>query len=332
MLFRKVLVTGCGGDIGLAVGRILQEEKAADSVIGCDMQEDHAGRIFFDRCFVAERATAPNYMDSLLQIVEEEKVDLVVPTSEPELRTLYANDFFGQRDLFLTANLKAMEIGFDKYKTAEFLRENKLPYPWTRVAATEAPLEFPCILKSRTGCGSKNVQRLTEEDYNNRGSYSEDDIFQEFIAEDDEEYTCGLFRSASGEIRTIIFRRKLRGDVTGCGVVEEHSSIRELLYTLAKKLELRGSINVQLRLRDEIPYVFEINPRFSSTVRFRHRLGFSDVIWSMQDYCEKPLTEYIPAAAGIRFYKIYEDVIDWGESRSKKIIGGEPLAYCHCFQ
>ena len=188
MLSRKVLVTGCGGDIGLAVGRILQEEKAADSVIGCDMQEDHAGRIFFDRCFVAERATAPNYMDSLLQIVEEEKVDLVIPTSEPELRTLYANDFFGRRDLFLTANLKAMEIGFDKYKTAEFLRENKLPYPWTRVAATEAPLEFPCILKSRTGCGSKNVQRLTEEDYNNRGPYSEDDIFQEFIAEDDEEF------------------------------------------------------------------------------------------------------------------------------------------------
>lgn len=318
MLFRKVLVTGCGGDIGLAVGRILQEEKAADSVIGCDMQEDHAGRIFFDRCFVAERATAPNYTDSLLQIVEEEKVDLVVPTSEPELRTLYANDFFGQRDLFLTANLKAMEIGFDKYKTAEFLRENKLPYPWTRVAATEAPLEFPCILKSRTGCGSKNVQRLTEEDYNNRGSYSEDDIFQEFIAEDDEEYTCGLFRSASGEIRTIILRRKLRGGLTGSGVVEENAAVRELLCALAEKLDLLGSINVQLQIRDEIPYVFEINPRFSSTVRFRHKLGFSDVLWSIQDYCGESLPAYVPAAEGIRFYKIYEDIVDWRPDCCKK--------------
>lgn len=318
MLFRKVLVTGCGGDIGLAVGRILQEGKAADSVIGCDMQEDHAGRIFFDRCFIAERATAPNYMDSLLQIVEMEKADLVVPTSEPELRTLYENDFFGRRELFLTADRKAMEIGFDKYKTAEFLRENGLPHPWTKLASHGAPHEFPCILKSRTGCGSKNVQHLTEEDYNNRSSYNEDDIFQELIAEDDAEYTCGLFRSASGEIRTIILRRKLRGDVTGCGVVEERAVIKDLLYAVAKKLELRGSINVQLRLRNETPYVFEINPRFSSTVRFRHQLGFSDVLWSMQDYCGKSLTDYIPAAAGIRFYKIYEDVIDWGVGRSKK--------------
>ena len=34
MLFHKVLVTGCGGDIGLAIGRILQEERCAAAVIG----------------------------------------------------------------------------------------------------------------------------------------------------------------------------------------------------------------------------------------------------------------------------------------------------------
>ncbi len=311
MFFHKILVTGCGGDIGLAVGRILLDEKAADSVIGCDIQEDHAGKVFFDRCFVIERATAPNYIDTLLRLVKEEGIDLVIPTSEPELRTLCANDFFGRRELFLTANQKAMEIGFDKYRTAEFLQKNGLPHPWTQIAADGRPQEFPCILKSRTGCGSKDVCILTEEQYHRQKDYGEDDIFQELIAEDDAEYTCGVFRSSSGEVRSIILRRKLRGDVTGSGVVEDNDTIRDLLCRLADAVELLGSINVQLRLRCGIPYVFEINPRFSSTVRFRHLLGFSDVLWSVEDLRGMNLSEYTPADAGIHFYKIYDDVVDW---------------------
>ncbi|WP_315003273.1 ATP-grasp domain-containing protein [uncultured Selenomonas sp.] len=310
MFFHKILVTGCGGDIGLAVGRILLDEKAADSVIGCDIQEDHAGKVFFDRCFVIERATAPNYIDTLLRLVEEEGVDLVIPTSEPELRTLCTNDFFGRRELFLTANQKAMEIGFDKYRTAELLQKNGLPHPWTQIAADGRPQEFPCILKSRTGCGSKDVCILTEEQYHRQKDYGEDDIFQELIAEDDAEYTCGVFRSSSGEVRSIILRRKLRGGLTGSGIVEVNPEIERLLNAVAMYLDLQGCINVQLRMRAGVPYVFEINPRFSSTVRFRHKLGFSDVIWSIQDRSRNIVDRYQAPVAGRRFYKIYEDVID----------------------
>lgn len=310
MFFHKILVTGCGGDIGLAVGRILLDEKAAASVIGCDIQEDHAGKVFFDRCFVIERATAPNYIDTLLRLVEEEGIDLVIPTSEPELRTLCTNDFFGRRELFLTANQKAMEIGFDKYRTAEFLRKNGLPHPWTQIAADGRPQELPCILKSRTGCGSKDVCILTEEQYHQQKDYGEDDIFQELIAEDDAEYTCGVFRSSLGEIRSIIFRRKLKGGLTGSGIVEVIPEIEQLLNAVAMYLDLQGCINVQLRMRAGVPYVFEINPRFSSTVRFRHKLGFSDVIWSIQDRSRNIVDRYQAPVAGRRFYKIYEDVID----------------------
>ena len=309
MLFHKVLVTGCGGDIGLAIGRILQEEQCAAAVIGCDIEADHAGWVFFDDCFVVERATSPNYMDSLMQLVEKEHVDLVIPSSEPELRTLYANDFFGRQDLFLTANKKAMEVGFDKYRTAEFLQKHGLPHPWTQIAAHGMPQEFPCILKSRTGCGSKDVRILTEENNCDQVFESKDEIFQELIEGDDAEYTCGLFRSSSGEIRSIILRRKLRGGLTGSGIVETNSEIEELLHAIALHLDLQGSINVQLRLRAGIPYVFEINPRFSSTVRFRYKLGFSDVIWSMQDFLHRVVDRYQTPMIGTRFYKIYEDII-----------------------
>ena len=30
--------------------------------------------------------------------------------------------------------------------------------------------------------------------------------------------------------------------------------------------------------------IFEINPRFSSTAFMRHKLGFMDVIWSIEEF------------------------------------------------
>lgn len=311
MLFRKVLVTGCGGDIGVSIGRILQEERLAESVVGCDVVEYHAGRLFFDSCFVVERASSPCYMESLQKLVESEGIDLVIPTSEPELRVLVEHDFWGKRYMFLAASEMAMRVGFDKYQTAELLRHYGLPHPWTQVARGERPLQMPCILKSRTGCGSKTVHILTMENYQAFLPFAEDDMFQELLTEEDAEYTCGLFRGRDTEIRTIVFRRKLRGGLTGSGLVEENHVIEDLLHNLATVLDLQGSINVQLRLREGEPCVFEINPRFSSTVRFRHKLGFADVLWSLQDHLRMPLSPYTHPKAGLRFYKIYEDVIDW---------------------
>ena len=53
--------------------------------------------------------------------------------------------------------------------------------------------------------------------------------------------------------------------------------------TIAKGLNLRGSMNIQMRLTTQGPRVFEINPRFSSTVLMRHRIGFSDVLWALDE-------------------------------------------------
>jgi carbamoyl-phosphate synthase large subunit len=62
-----------------------------------------------------------------------------------------------------------------------------------------------------------------------------------------------------------------------------HDNFVEIGIKIAKKLELNGSINIQLRLHEGLPYIFEINPRFSSTVFIRSELGFNDVAWSLGD-------------------------------------------------
>src|SRR5206468_5495486 len=44
--------------------------------------------------------------------------------------------------------------------------------------------------------------------------------------------------------------------------------IEASVVTIARALQVRGLLNVQLAVRDEVPYVLEANPRASRTVPF----------------------------------------------------------------
>lgn len=112
-------------------------------------------------------------------------------------------------------------------------------------------------------------------------------IFQELLSTEEHEYTAGVFKSKQGDIKTITFRRILHGGRTGYGEVVQDSTIDQFLYELAEDIDFSGSINIQFRMTDRGPIIFEINPRFSSTLVFRHKLGFKDIEWSILDYYEK---------------------------------------------
>ena len=315
MHFHKILVTGCGGDIGLGIGRILKQEHVAEAVIGCDIHERHAGRLFLDACYILPSASSPDYKEKLFGIADRLGIDVIIPTAEAELRLIEKENFWGHPEKFLTANIEAMRVGFDKYKTAECLEKNGLPFPWTVWAKKRNPLEFPCILKSSRSCGSKSIKLITSLEDLKNVQINDEDIFQEYLPDGEQEYTCSIFR-ARGLQRSIVFRRALRNGYTIWGEVVKNGVIADLLGAVASALGLHGSINIQLRLKNGMPIIFEINPRFSSTVVFRHKLGFTDLIWSLEDYVGGAVSSYLPPVVGTEFYKIFEDVIAESPSMS----------------
>jgi carbamoyl-phosphate synthase large subunit len=87
-----------------------------------------------------------------------------------------------------------------------------------------------------------------------------------------------------------------------------------MLNRLAEILDLQGSINPQLRLTERGPVIFEIYPRFSGTVMFRHLLGFKDFIRSVNEIAGKTIEDYIPPQVGTRFYRASQEVILQGNN------------------
>ena len=302
----NIVVTGCGGDIGQSIGKILKESPLFEKVIGADVTDEHAGKFIFDELIMLPLCSSPEYTQHLKKLIKQFNIDFLLPISEPELRMLTERGIESEylNTKLICANLKSREIGFDKLATSEFLEKSNLPFPETFVIENMTPVSFPLILKSRKGSGSKSIFIL--HDIDEFGFYQKkhpDFIAQELIAGDPDEYTCGLFRSKNNEIRSVIYKRKLVDSYSGYGEVIEHDSITNLLHSIATNLELTGSINVQLKLSHKGPCVFEINPRFSSTVRFRHMMGFEDVIWSLEDALGQLITNFKSPQVGTKFYK-----------------------------
>lgn len=309
----NILVTGCGGDIGQSIGKILLESDLVGNLYGCDISEKNAAKFIFPHFFLGLPYSNENYISNLEKFTADNQIDLIIPIAEPELRYFSRQnmlDKIGSASM-ITASPLALETGFDKLKTARFLEKENLPFPVTHdIAAVDKPEQFPVILKSKTGSGSSSVFVVKDDEtFQSLKKQHPEFIVQEFLEGDNGEFTCGVFRSSKGIIRTIILKRELMGGFSGYGEVIENAEIEKILTEIAERLQLVGSINVQLRLTSKGPVVFEINPRFSSTVRFRDLFGYKDVIWSIEDKLGLPLSAYEGVAAGRKFFKGFNEYI-----------------------
>ncbi len=293
----KILVTGVGGDIGNSIGRILKSSNVSSHLLGCDISGKSNWASTFDELLIVPRADSPDYLTELARLVEKLNIDVIIPTSEPELRRLFLEGidqhYCGAK--VIMANREALSVGFDKLATAELLKANGLPFPWTLPVDGGEPIALPCIMKNRFGAGGNDVRVVTAKDSTNalRSVFGADFIWQEHIGSPEDEYTCGVFRGENRSTRIIAFKRKLSAGITTYAEVVKNDAIEQLCIDIAEAIKLSGAINVQLRFRGNQPVVFEINPRFSSTVMFRHVLGYRDVLWALSERVAGTLPPYV---------------------------------------
>jgi carbamoyl-phosphate synthase large subunit len=280
---KVVLITGIGGDISQSVATILRECRPDLRLIGVDMHGEHGGHLYVDFFTIVPPAHDPGYHDAIREVALEHGVDLVIPMSEQELAVLRPFPELAPGIDWLCAGEQVVEAGLDKLETARVLAALDVQVPWTVPVAESAPA-YPCILKNRYGSGSRTVFVVNDEnDAACLVPRYPDAVFQELLLPAEREVTCAVYRNREGEVASLLMQRRLTGGFTGWARVIEDEETDEMCRSIAVGLNLRGSMNVQLRITDNGPRVFEINPRFSSTVLMRHRLGFTDLLWALDE-------------------------------------------------
>lgn len=279
-----VLISGIGGDIAQGVATILRECRPDLRLIGTDIHDCHAGKKWVDRAAVLPKATDKDYIPRLKEVLDKEEVRFFIPMTEAELAVLVGRENELGKIRWITPGLGVLKAGLDKWETYQALLRLQLPAPESMLPPFLKSLEFPCIIKNRFGSGSRGLAKVySKQELSFLAQRLEKPLLQELLLPDDREVTCAVYRNREGKVVSLQMLRRLMGGFTSWAKVIFEPQVKEMCEKIAIGLDLQGSMNIQLRITQKGPRVFEINPRFSSTVLMRHRFGFTDVLWAMAE-------------------------------------------------
>jgi len=309
-MYKSILITGANGDIADGIARILKEKYPAAKLFGADMTGQWPGIALMSDVFIIPKASDPTYIRVLRNLTHQVDADLVIPTNEFELRRL-SEDWDQVEDLPLLMNSPQTTLLFlDKLKTYQFLTSSGIAAPFT----TELPLaqtsQLPMIVKPRSGSGSKAITLVRDGAalVDLQKTLGGTAVAQSFLEGENNEFTCAMVRIGN-EVRTLVMRRRLLGGLTTEIKIEYIPEIEDMLHSVSNAIGSYLAVNVQLRMTEQGPRIFEINPRFSSTVMMRHCIGFQDLAWVCDVRAGVTVPPLTRIPEGTQVFRRYREVI-----------------------
>lgn len=268
----NVLITAASRRVPLveAFKRALRDLGMRGSVLVTDVNPMSPAVHVADGWYLVSMASDPNYTDELLAICEAERIGLVIPTIDDELVPV-AKAITKFRDIgtqVAVSDQSTNALCADKYATCAYLRshgiaaaETFLPHelPATRV--------FPLFIKPRVGRGGVGAFPIrNEQELRFFLEYVNAPVVQEYL--DGPEFTIDMLCDFQGQPLSIVPRERvvIRAGVIDRGRTVRDSRLIDLARSIAHVLPLAGPVNVQCRMVEGWPIVFEINPRFSGGI------------------------------------------------------------------
>ncbi len=281
MIKRKnILVTGGGGASGMYTIKILKDS-TNHYVVGCDCSGLSSGLYLADSHYIVPPAKEQdNFLSKINEIIENEKIDIVIPNVDEEL-PLFAKFSKQILPIVVISPEETINICMDKYLTIEALK-GLIPCPETRLGSELTHANLPCIIKPRISRGSRNIysaENLEELVFftnflERRGFVKDDLIIQEYLP--GIEYTVDLLCGKQGEFIVAVPRERVRtsGGLSQTGKTVHREDIINNCKKIADKLKFFGPINLQFKEDTSgTAKITEINPRFSGGLPITYAAG-----------------------------------------------------------
>jgi carbamoyl-phosphate synthase large subunit len=275
-----ILVTGVGGGVGQSIVKSLQDSRYR--VIGADSESLATGLYAVEKAYRVPFASDPAYIERILEICVREKCALIFPGIDAELGVLSQESqrLKAAGVVPVVSSPEVIKICDNKLVTYQFLVAHGFHAPRTLPFTDNVihELSYPMVLKPmKGGARSQGVFVVREEQeflFRLATLDCRNYVVQEYIPGD--EYTCGSVNVDGHCYGTIVMRRILRDGDTYKAFISSEPRIHAQVRAVVEALQPFGACNVQLRLRDEIPYIFEINARCSGTTYCRSLAGYNE--------------------------------------------------------
>ena len=254
------------------------------------------------------------YIHRLLEIVDQEAVDLLIPGLDPELPILarHRERFLRQGCEIVVGSPEAVRLCRDKHVCHEFCRQRSLPFIQTyllgEAKAQSRELTYPVIVKPRDGSASVGARLCRDADELHAMLADDMMIVQHYLPPDERELdfkhgsgplrldqsneiSCQYFVGPSGKVLgRFASVNRLKNGVPIEIVPDPDSPALDagspIVEALIKK-GLRGPINLQGRLTRDGVLFFETNARFTGITATRAAFGYREVEAAIWAFCMK---------------------------------------------
>lgn len=223
-----------------------------------------------DRAYRVPFATDEGYIEAVLDVCHQANIGLVVPTIDDELPVFgRARDQFDAAGIVLAVSpWQTTETCNDKLATSEFLLAHGVAAARTYLPRdVPASESLPLFVKPRYGRGGVGAfPARTAAELAFFSSYVADAVVQEFL--EGPEFTLDMMCDFDGRVLSIVPRERvvIRAGVSDRGRTVHDPRLMALAVQTAAVLRLAGAVNVQCRVVNGHPVIFEINPRFSGGI------------------------------------------------------------------
>ena len=219
------------------------------------------------------KANSKYFIHEIVKISKELGCDIIIPGVDEELLLLREYYKF-KPEMLLLPSTNFIRTMIDKYTCMKELAKNLINIPKTYKFENFLKIKnfnFPYILKPNNGRGSRNVYKInSKEELYSAVSLSkltpDDFIIQEFIS--GKEYTVSVISDLKGNLKEIVpvLVNEKKG-ITIDAQIDCNPVVFDICKKMHKKFKPAGTINIQLLLNEKnIPFIFEINPRVSTTL------------------------------------------------------------------
>ncbi len=313
---KTILVTGIGGNVGQGIIRNILGTSYPIRIIGTNISDFSAGNHLVNAFYKVPFGFESSYIDTIKEIVEKEKIDLIISSTDFESYYLALNKN-EINCLIAGSELNATEIYLDKYLTYLNHKTANIPFAESCLPSIYKGQYGKALAKPRKGRGSKGLlfnkdsfSSLSDEEY----------MVQEMHT--GIEITSAVYRRyKDGNIHGIItMERSLEnGATTYCKVIDDYDNqILKIGQAMCENnLGLKGAFNIQSIVNeygDVVP--FEINCRISGTNSIRSSFGFKDVQYTIEELLWEKDPQIPLITKGVA-YRILTDVI-YNESEDLK--------------
>jgi len=286
----NILVTGVGSLLGQGIIKSLKQSKLDYILFGTDYFNTAVGLYWVKKGYILPDILKNDiddklWLEKLINIIQSNNIEIIIPGLDFEIPLLSKYKKLIEdktKAIILVSKSDIVEICNDKWKTINFLHEKGFEVPYTVLPENKNEiiknLQFPFIVKPRFGHTSKEIFLVkNESELEYAISNCSQPIVQEYLDKDNLEYTCGTTFFNNKMLSLISIRRILKNGNTHIAFSEKCDEIDEYVKSVTKIFQPFGPFNIQLRLTDKGPKIFEINPRFSGTTPVRAIFGINEV-------------------------------------------------------